>query len=82
MWNIWISTIPQATTPANTHVRASQANFDTAFLNISNKPANAPSSRTLGGADPFSRRETRPNISWSVFLKQATQAGIVKKGEI
>ncbi|KAF5836598.1 hypothetical protein DUNSADRAFT_5715 [Dunaliella salina] len=43
--------------------RNMKANFNTAFLNVSNKPANAPQRK--GGADPFSRRETRPNISWN-----------------
>lgn len=40
-----------------------QANFNTAFKNVSNKPANAPERK--GGADPFSRRATRPNIYWN-----------------
>jgi hypothetical protein len=40
-----------------------QINFNIAFKNVSNKPAGCQERK--GGADPFSRRATRPNIYWN-----------------
>ncbi|GAX80452.1 hypothetical protein CEUSTIGMA_g7891.t1 [Chlamydomonas eustigma] len=43
--------------------RNMQINFNIAFKNVSNKPAGGQERK--GGADPFSRRATRPNIYWN-----------------
>jgi len=47
---------------ANLNQRNMQINFNNAFRNVSNKPAGAQERK--GGADPFSRRSTRPVIYW------------------
>lgn len=48
-----------------------QINFNNAFRNVSNKPAGAVERK--GGADPFSRRNTRPSIYWNTGQQSATQ---------
>jgi len=56
--------------------RNMQINFNIAFKNVSNKPAGA--AERKGGADPFSRRATRPNIYWNTGGPQtATQVAKV-----
>ncbi|KAG1655298.1 hypothetical protein FOA52_002457 [Chlamydomonas sp. UWO 241] len=69
----------QAVHPGNTRMyamgdlnkRNMRVNFNNAFTNVSNKPAGA---TDKGGADPFSRRNTRPSIYWNTKGAEATAA--------
>jgi hypothetical protein len=52
--------------------RNNAVNFNNAFTNVSNKPAGA--TTKAGGADPFSRRNTRPSIYWNTKGAEAVAA--------
>lgn len=60
---------------AQINSRNRQANFQVSLKNVSNKLPTSNAVERKGGADPFLRRATRPNIYWNTTKAKGAEAG-------